>query len=348
MNAGVFTRMKRVTFVEGQETPTPDVGFVACGDNTWFPLEVTGASIADKLDKIAEIFYRVKSAQFSENNITGSGFASGVTGGTIYPRVMHSDSGGGLSDNYLMSGYYTLDEPPSEVHANAVPYFGEQYTEDYIPGPGFTDSGIFRDIGDNERGMWLPTIDVYSPRWNSPAELLSGGSVFNAFSWYSNSATGTIVQPSIPIPWISQFYDPDTIYESLELTVAFSGRIGVIYAGAVGDLFHDGNKFFLEMLCSGSSSVFFFTSGPVEAGYSSTTAKYTMSLSAGGLSCVLCSTDSTLAGSLTHTATEWWPYAKRADPPAVWDANTGEKLPDAVVFAAFDRDDQQDQIFHLI
>ena len=66
---GVYTNELRVTFVDGQETPTPDVGFVACGAGTGFPMEVTGANTREKFDKIAEIMYRVKDAWFTAGSL---------------------------------------------------------------------------------------------------------------------------------------------------------------------------------------------------------------------------------------------------------------------------------------
>jgi hypothetical protein len=318
----------RFRFVEGWLTGgvDPEDGSVEVGDYTPFGMEVTGATIKDKFDKIAEAFYRASKAQFTSNTLSVSGAVSaGVTTGTISPRVMYS-SGGGLSDNYLMSGYWTFDQTPFDVYAAALPFLGEQYTEEYWDS-GYAGTGTFRDINGRESGMLLANGDgTEQPQWNRPEVFIDGGGVRTAFTWLSVSAAGTLDQPSIPIPWVTDdSMLPDVIYETLELSVGFSGRIGVVYGGAVGELYHPDNRFFLEMAIRGSTSFFLFAE-TYFTGYVATDATYTMKLSTGDLSCKLTSTEAALAGNLDHEAVEWWPSAKNNPAAPVWNTATGAKL----------------------
>lgn len=298
--------MKRVQFVKGWLTggTNPADGSVECGDYTDYPIEVTGADVRSRFDKIAEIYYRVKFAQFTSNDLIAT---AGVTTGSISPRVMWSDSGGGLSNNYLMSGYWTFDESPFSVYANAIPFLDDQYTENYWDIGGGETSGTFRDIGDREFGMWLPNGEGNEqPKWNKPdGSILDGGLTVNAFSWYSNSAAGTLTQPTIPIPWIYQIYLGDTIYEQLEISVQFSGEI----AWVGESLYHPDTKFYLGMRIDGNNSFdgSVFTSW--NAAYSATTSSYIMRLSTGDISCSLSADNiSNYSGDLVHEAIEWFSY----------------------------------------
>lgn len=295
------------------------------GDYSLFPMEVTGASVKVKFDKIAEIFYRAKMAQFTANTLDdGGSFTGGVTSGTISPRVMFQTSTG-LTDNYLMSGYWTLDDPsPLNVYPAALPFLGDQYTETYFDIGVGTASGTFRDMNDRESGILLPNADTAeNPKWNKPDSFANAGRVVNAFSWYSNSAAGDTIAPAIPIPWIEQ---AGPIYEQLELYVIFSGRIGVVYGGAVGDLYDPANRFFIEMLVDGYTSMGLLSTGPNGSGYSPTSATYTMRLSTGDLTCPLNFTGASLSGDLRHEAVEWFSSAKSDPATAVWNTATGAKL----------------------
>lgn len=111
MSEAVYTRNKRFQWV------TKDISEV--GDNTPFPIEITGADFEAKLDKLAEIFMRANIAQITSNGLSYAvPINFGVTSGTVSPRVMYSASGG-LADNFLTTGYTTLDDStiPFEVDA---------------------------------------------------------------------------------------------------------------------------------------------------------------------------------------------------------------------------------------
>jgi hypothetical protein len=326
MSQGVFTDDLRIQWVKGWLTggTDPEDGSVECGDYTAFPLEVTGINVSEKLDKIAEIFYRASIAQITENNLqlSTSQIGFGVTAGAISPRVMYS-AGEGLSDNYLMSGYYSLDDEDTaqEIYAAALPYFGAQYTEEYESGIGSPTTGNFRDLAENERGIWLPFVTGSTPIWNQ-----TGTNCTTAFDWYSHSAAGTFTQPSIPIPWVTDdSLLPDVIYESFTFSVATSGKIGVIYGGAAGALFHPDNRFFIGLQIDSNISGFSYNiRSEKPSGYDETDAIYTMRLSSGNLSCPLATnaTD-TLTGEIVHEVVEWFPYAKDSPATPVWNTATG-------------------------
>ena len=338
--------MKRFEWVKGWLTggTDPADGSVECGDHTEFCLEVTGASVAEKMDKIAEIFYRARMAQFTENNLTLTGVSFGVASGGISPRVMYSIGGGGLNDNYLMSGYWTPDTVALPASDLSLPFLGDKYTENVNIGYLAPFINVdFRDITNRETGMWLQEEVGFNPIWSRPMASLVGISSYyvgvgtssgvdeqgfrTAFSWYSGSAAGSYTQPNIPIPWITdESFLQDVIYENLEVLVEFGGRIGVVYGG--DGLYHPDNRFFIEMRFRANIAGFAYniSSNVIESGFSSTPATYIMRLSSGDISCPLNSTASGLAGNIVHAATEWWPYQANQPPADVWNPATGLPL----------------------
>jgi len=170
MANGVFTRNKRFEWVDGQVTNgTPDEGFVACGDGTAFPMEVT-------LDQIAEIFYRVKDAWFTGGqadwkiDVFGTPSAS-FSAPTSAPTNRRLDID---SLTYQQRGYCKL---------GADDYNGATY-----------DAGIgsyYSDIGDNENGIWRNAwnnpdhIDAFSYVQDDPNNLQGGNS-----EWWGETGTG--------------------------------------------------------------------------------------------------------------------------------------------------------------
>jgi hypothetical protein len=233
---------------------------------------------------------------------------------------MYSVSGGGLTDNFLQAGYHTLDEEGVTlgVYPEALPYLDNTYTEEYLVAPFTPATGTFRDILDNERGIHLPFKTGFYPWWNYDIGVIE--SVKTAFSWSSLSASGTLTQPTIPVPWVSQEVFGDTIYEALDFQVIVGYRVAVVYGGAVGDVLHPDNRFFLEISCRGDGYPFVFQT-LMESGFSSTSATYTMRLSTGDLTMALCCTDPALSGNITHEAVSWFPYQDKDG--SVWNPATG-------------------------
>lgn len=331
----VFTAEKRVTFVE------KTLGEV--GDYTDFPIEVTGATIADKLDKIAEIYYRSKIAQFTENTlISDTGISSGVTTGSISPRVMVGSTGTGGYDPTLMCGYWSIDDLGMPSSANSLDFLDAQYSASVGSGLGSATTNVnFRDINERESGIWLYPDTGENPTWNKPmGSYLGMGFYFytgsgtemglddqdfkTAFSWYSISPNASYnVQPDIPVPYIQDdSFSPDIVYEELAVIVQFSGEIAW-----VGDsLYHPDTQFFLGMRVDGvffSGFGSFTSSNDIGAGSSG---RYVMRLSSGDLSCPLESSPAIAVGDIVHEAVEWWPYAKGSPATPVWNTATGAKL----------------------
>jgi len=344
MSNGVFTRMKRFTFVEKTSTEV--------GDYTDFPIEVTGATVNDRFDKIAEIYYRVKYAQFTSNELalggsTEGSILSGVTTGTISPRIMTADDGGVSHESGLMSGYWSLDDLGLPSAASALPFLSEQYSVDMglwfsTSGGGNTTPVTFRDIGDRESGLFLKPNEGENPTWNKQmGDYFGLGYYFytgfgteyglndqdfkTAFSHYSISPAGTLTQPTIPIPWIAQIYFGDILYEELAILVQFSGEVGWVGES----LYHPDTKFYLGMRVDGyNGSLFSSWNTAFEPVYS----RYIMRLSTGDLSCALNSDNPSYlsgdfyTGDIVHEAIEWWPYAKDSPAVPVWGTDTGLKL----------------------
>lgn len=344
MSKGVFTRMKRLTFVQKTSTEV--------GDYTEFPIEVTGATVSDRFDKIAEIYYRVKYAQFTSNELMsiGSGEGSvvtGVTTGTISPRIMTANDGGVGYESALMSGYWSLDDLELPCAASAIPFLSDQYS--VVMGSWFgsfvggnTSPVNFRDIKDNEYGLFLKPSDGENPTWNTIMDSYLGMSYFfytgdgveygldeqnfkTAFSHYSVSPAGTLTQPTIPIPWISQIYFGDTIYEQLIMQVQFSGEV----AWVGESLYHADTKLYLGMRVDGQNSYNNSVFSSWNTTLTSIPSQYIIRLSSGDISCPLNADNiSNYSGDIVHEAIEWWPYAKNENPTApVWDVGTGLKKP---------------------
>jgi hypothetical protein len=331
--------MKRFSFVEKD--------LVDCGDYTLYPIEVTGASMAAKLDKIAEIYYRVKHAQFTANDlISDPTTGSGVTGGTITQRIVAVSDGGVGDLSTHMSGYWTLDDLGLPCDAHAIAYLTAQYSVT-LPAsiPTSTLPVDFRDIASNENGMWLKPVGATSPAWNYPSDFLGMGvrsytgsgdeygideyNFKTGFSWYSISCAGTASPPSIPIPYIFQIFpaeeeeaEDEIIYEELEILVEFNGEVA--WVGT--HLLDSATRFFLGVRFT---SYFFAGAGYAQSWGSLGTEvaySYVIRLSSGDLSCPLITNiPGVVTGDIIHEAVEWWPYAKWNGMAAVpvWDEDTG-------------------------
>lgn len=338
MAQAVYTRRKRIQFIQKE--------LADCGDYTDYPLEVTGATVRAKFGKISEIFYRVKFAQFTANGLftDGSTFFSGVTTGAISPRIMTASDGGIGAESTLLSGYWCLDDLGHPVAASAEAFLSAQYAVDLQSGLalGFpmTTPLNFRDISNRESGLFLEPEDEENPTWNTPMDAFVGMGFYfysgvgvehgideqnfkTAFSHYSISPAGTLTPPTIPIPWVTQFLDPDTIYEELAVLVEFSG-----YVAWVGEsLFHPDTRYFVGMrfltdMLSGFAQC--GTGGIFAA--DPTTARYVMRLSSGDLACPIGSPSPFVVGDIVHEAIEWWPYAAGNPAAPVWDTATGLPL----------------------
>lgn len=313
MSAGVFTRRRRITFVDGEITSgTPAEGFVACGDGTARPMKIPGATVADKLDVIAEIFYRVKDAWFTGGSITWDILGEPDTEESFdAPVSAPANRVVDIADSWVINlqrrGYNTLG---AEDCNNAV----------YDAGDGV----MYSDIGDNERGMWCPVwndglayVDTYHP-------------VITAFSYGSDNLYKT------DATWWGETADG---FGGL-ITSRFTGEIGVVKVNPTDGLFAPTNEFFIgvefawinyDLISSAGGSSDLYTSvliGDFSAS-SALVCNYVLRLESGDVSCPLYMETSgdaaNFGGSdIIHEATEWWPYATTGGP--FWDSATGAKL----------------------
>jgi len=306
------------------------------------PNEVTGSTNAEKLDKIAEIYYRVKFAQITQNDLWtdyfggGGSSPSGVGYGSITPRVQW-DAGTGLSPANLLHGYWTLDDPAYPAYASAIPYLDAAYTGtmDMFIAP--VTSWEFRDIASDERGIFLPEQVGYQPLWNRPMPAFLGIGIFysganpdggvtdqgfrTAFSWYSNSPSGDTNPPDIPVPYVSQI-SGGLVYENMSVMIEWSGEVAVVKTNPSDSDYASGNRYFLgvrirfNVVGSGDEA-----SANYDISLTPTSARYVLRLSSGDLSCPLASVSAPLTGDFVHEATEWFPYQDVGG--NVWNPATG-------------------------
>lgn len=299
MSVAVATNRKRVTF---ENKILADVG-----DGTEWPLEVT-------LDQLAEILYRVKDAAFDSGGLISFDTGSGTTTLFIdYPPDENSQRyfSDEITGDIMQSarGYF------AESAAIAAPfsdYFGDAYTPSY----GATEA---RDIGDNERGIWVPPEEV---TWGTeaPEGALNHSPVgwgtafshlFSSYAFTTGSFTGYGLYtdgPSSPNPSLSL---------STFMEVAWVGT----------DILDSSTRYFLKVLFR----VFFeadevITS--IDTGTSAGNLNFQLSIDVLTIPLYVTAYGATISAAIdsdfTISAFQWWPYAKPGGD--VWDTATGEKL----------------------
>ena len=347
---GVFTPELRFQWVKGQVTSgTPDGGFVACGDGTGFPMEVT-------LDQLAEIMYRVRYAWMLEGSYSASfdldpedpaGFANIAY---YAPKVAPpTDKMLQLfgSDPYfrLEMGYFTSSGEGEEgiVLDNEDAYFGVEYTEEIDEGSFYYIAHV-RDIIDNERGMWVfPNTSTGHPRINLPAEFRCGMSYFIG----DPDKDGTPqTQPASTDEGPGAFdgHSPCGFYEdafgasnfSIDLDVSFSGLVA--YTGTTpldtGGRIFIGMRFAVRGIDRFEVPRFILHTNPsVLTSPVDSELKFTLRLhDSTEISCPLFRPDddsyltSTSGEDWVLEARSWWPYAKDSPALPVWNTETGAKL----------------------
>jgi hypothetical protein len=344
MSKGVFTRMKRVEFME------KTAGEV--GDGTAWPMLVT-------LDELAEILYRVKDAWFTGGSVAttageepSAGLGLSMEGGTP-PDEYISGSGSGLfyirgytwwgpynydleheqTDNPLLDGedMNVLDQPyfgdgynggllPNQYETPPY-YFPEDYLADFFPATVDPTGYICRDVGGNERTIWLPENAV-------PTSRINGLTLRTAFSQEmacSGAGAGYLIDHPAPsqlrleiypeVAWVDENasgnpYDPaNKLYLKL--------RFGVLGTASPYDIVA-----LDTMPDSGFRSYVYATDLVFELADSSPTAKIYFYEEYDGEEAASFAS----ASPFTLTAQEWWPYAKGSPAEPVWDSETGVKL----------------------
>ena len=301
MSVGVFTRMKRVKFVSGWETggTDPEDGSLECGHRTAFPIEIT-------LAQLEELVYRVKDAIYTAGELEFT--ANGGTVQYIPPSSYHTERTGIDGGCFTTRGY---------SYAGTDEYNGSEYT---------VGSDTYSDIGDNERGMWR-TI------WNTPRTISSSHSLTDAFTFYSNTPSG-----SSDFGWQESGGLYGLFAESIR-----GIRVAVVKSSPSDGFFATTNKFFLEFEFHWFD---YAEVGPVFGGgtnsqnpvngigdWGSTAevlCNYVIRLASGDISCPIYINDafdeitSPGGSDIIHEGVEWWPYAKAGG--AVWNTGTGAKI----------------------
>jgi hypothetical protein len=305
MAQGVYTRMKRISFVNGWLTggTDPADGSVECGDGTGYPMEVT-------LDQIAEIFHRVKDAYFTEGSIFQTEFSTILTINASTSAPIQKTTEIAYPFLGLIRGY-TAQE--FQFDAN---YFNEPY-----------DAGAgtnFMDISDKERGIHLNWL-MMRPDYISDN---IGNELINAFSF------GSITNSTIyPTDTVNYFNAAGSTSVGCVGKVYFNGEVAIIKTDPENSDYAPSNRYFIGLEFSmldysiapigGGTwieSPYFGTLGnPIEV------CRYVLRLSNADVSCpVYMSTDvGTDHGGtdFIHEAVEWFPYQDGNG--SVWNPATG-------------------------
>jgi len=293
----------RVNFIKGWLTggTDPGDGSVECGDGTLSPMVVT-------LDQLAEIFYRVKDAWFTQGtySISGSDLELNAVDPPTELRSELYANPQGSRRGYSISG--TL---PSALDS----FFGAAYT---------VDSVAWRDIGDSELAMWipdsvdyewyLPDMDIVNLAGQGPATIASA---FNCHMAYSAGS-----DPS-EAGYAFIRYENSGGEEWTEAAVAMSGV--VVWTGADSPLDPAATLYLgIEMVLTSDAHDVEFGSFNRTASVL-TSVNFKLKLSDGSTpSCPLYNTGAAFTSGTDFVleAKKWWPYATTTGDPA-WDTATG-------------------------
>lgn len=310
----IKTLLSRVKFALGEETTgTPTEGFVACGQGTAYPLLAT-------LDQVAELFHRVKKACYTAGLPTME-WDDGTT--AFYrewaaPAAPYPPSSPLVAyDAAMKMGYHTATlEADIPIPETSIPYLGEEYSE---------GGENYRDIGDDEPGIWLSSNGDELPHWNR-----YGNGFATAFSYLGDSSAYGPFTPATDHLWAM---NEAPISELVVAEATFSGEVAVIKSSPEVPLLDPSNSFYIGF------RFYLYDTHPTDVGTIGTDLSdfsvpdamacfYTLRLSSGDLTAQLyleASGIPTAIGGgddIMHEATEWWPYATSAGLPA-WDTTTG-------------------------
>jgi hypothetical protein len=333
---------RRFDFVRGWLTggTDPGDGSVECGDGMLYPMEVTGATVQEKLRKIAEIWYRVDDAEFTQGvawqmlddptTTPTVGLTINAPGSRPTNRAYAVDAVG-----EIFRGYTT---PVEDGLAEVSDYNALFLAAEYDRG----DAEMWRDIGDHERGLWIigdGPGDVL-PWWNEKDRLIPP---VNAFTIYS-TVTPDTTDDNFFLAGLT-FYTtyPGGEYSStlpfVDGYVEFSGRVAVVRENPDDDLLAPTNKFYLGVKLRATadpsgSDLLISTDLSDITGTAYEACKYIIRLSGDlDLECPIwmpewasaASEGYTIKGGedFIHKATKWRPYATRLGTPA-WSTTTGD------------------------
>jgi len=319
--SGVFTRMKRVTFVKKEASEV--------GDGTAWPMLAT-------LDQVAEIMYRVRDAWFTSGSTVSSyvvedPYADPPTSithtvttavqGTPIAQLVNSINtrNNPFGTNYEYARAYHVSE---SIPAKFDSYFGEEYS--------LYGYDTFRDCN-SEIGIWYPDYGI-----------LGGGII--GYYYPGNLDTGFRCGFSHNVGSFASYFgldpSPSGFYK-VTTTDEYDGGSSVTGAGAwvifTGEVAYVGDSptsptaqlyVGLKIGCEGGSFYGVNTSSDYFSGVPSydTGANFVLGLAGGdSVSCKLYSPDTyDSVSNFVLQAQEWWPYAKAGGP--VWNSATGAKL----------------------
>lgn len=321
--AGVFTRMKRFTLVEKSASEV--------GDETAWPMEVTR-------DQLAEILYRVKDAWFTSGSISTTipdpedpestipGLGMSMEGGDP-----PSDYISGNASDFLIRGYCWWGGE-DDLNADDIPYFGSSYgpgelipTTDswgvdylalFFPATYSPQGDIQRDVGGDERAIWLPERDT------TPTARINADTLRTAFSqemacW---AASGGY--------WIGH-------NAPSQLRLEIYPELAWVDVNESGNPFDPSNKLYLKMrfgvFCSATADMVLLDTKP-DSGFHSYVEATDLVFQLASSTCsakIYCYSgydvaEFSSASPFVITAKEWWPYAKPGG--AVWNTTLGAKL----------------------
>jgi len=293
---------------------------------------------------IAEIFYRVKKAEWGGGEITVFWDDSNQQ---VYPDMSETyvapsippfndtpfhqfgDYGTDLPWYYTRGYTATVPVVSDEV---SIPYMGDEY-------PAIDAALYRRDIGDNERGMWL---EDFGSRNGDGAQQRIFATVFSYDSYNINYYDyGT--PDHVFLLRESYLGDPPFSQDfGTNFSVVFTGEIAVVKASPDNHLLSPSNSFYIGIRVRsgrrGEPLAFSFGISGIssvpqeEEGLSEYIHCGNYEINFGGTNptCKLycypflgSDTVTDPVGTIYHVPTEWWPYAKGSPAEPVWDSETG-------------------------
>jgi hypothetical protein len=304
MAKGVYTRMKRFTFVKGWLTggTNPADGSVECGDGTSYPMLVT-------LDQVAEIFYRCRNTKIE-------GYEASVN----YSSQTYSTK---FMDGYLPEQNYILPEsnfPPEwqQYVKRGYTFFSAGYgsAEEWLSShcdPAYQEEGRNYYDGKDELCLWPP----------------DSVGAFNGEIRHASGHRG--IQGSPPSTYGAySFGRPDPDYPFGPAFIDFLVSPEVAFVGASSPLSPDA-KLYLRIAFRDIGQIFPFWDHGSRSGGSPIGGYAEVVLSSGTLRFPIYMDSrfgmvSTLVTYPKLVVTEWWPYAKDSPAVPVWNSATGAKL----------------------
>jgi hypothetical protein len=359
MSQGVFTNELRFQWVKGWLTggTDPEDGSVECGAQTQYPVEIVDSMGRSKLDILAEIFYRVKDAQFTSGSFGIDAFGeNSILQITSTPPTAALATFVGIADIEAASvrGYCAtanLESPAQPLADYGASLFGEAY---YQPS-GYSVSIAARDIANSEYALWVNgSSDI-------PKSRAYVGWFGDTFTTLTDFAPSTLAAPfrtgftqEFQNTFYPEFFDLYGIYGNVNdedglsyCNIYIRPTVAFIDSNDSGNPYDPANRIFLGLAFQGyvlarnpsNFEIYLVSDDSVIAGpMLPAEINVTLKLSDGvelsaplffdsGTESISFDPDYIKTGyDFVIEAVEWFPYAKDSPASPVWDAATGEKL----------------------